>query len=80
MRQPSPAPDVEPLAVEIREAAQREPPGALRGWNAALLFECLSYRGDKADALALLDDHVLPNPADPETHTWGATQLPVFAV
>lgn len=63
----------------FREAAGREPPGALRGWNAALLLEGLAYCGERAEALELLEAHVLPDADQPETKTWGATQVLVYA-
>jgi class 3 adenylate cyclase/tetratricopeptide (TPR) repeat protein len=62
------------------EAARREPPTALQGWNAALLFECLAYRGEKREALGLLDARVLPRPEEPETWTWGAACMVAAAV
>ena len=54
-------------------------PGRLCGWNAALLLEGLAYCGEWEDALDLLDAHVLPDPAKPETKTWGASQVLVYA-
>ncbi|MGQ0466298.1 MAG: ATP-binding protein [Sporichthyaceae bacterium] len=63
----------------FREAARREPPGALSGWNAAMLLEGLAYGGQRAEALELLDAATLPDPAQPETKTWGATQMLVYA-
>jgi DNA-binding SARP family transcriptional activator len=63
----------------FEEAARREPAGAMRGWNATLLFECLAYRGEKQEALALLDARQLPT-LDEESWTWGAASLLFTAV
>jgi len=51
----------------------------MRGWNATLLFECLAYRGEKQEALALLDARQLPT-LDEESWTWGAASLLFTAV
>lgn len=48
------------------EAVRLEPPGALCGWNAALLFECLAYLGERSEALALLEARDLPRPGQPK--------------
>ncbi|MGQ0844249.1 MAG: ATP-binding protein [Sporichthyaceae bacterium] len=61
------------------EAHRREPAGALRGWNAAVYFEFLAYRGDSMRALELLEICPLPGP-DAESWTWGAACMLVAAV
>jgi tetratricopeptide (TPR) repeat protein len=61
----------------FEEAVRLEPPGSLRGWNAPA-FECLAYRGDKSQALALLDTWELPGPGDPKQ--WGAAAMLITAV
>ena len=56
------------------EAVRREPPGsAMTGWNAAMLFECLAYRGDKTKALAVLDGRRFPQVGEPKP--FGAVAL-----
>ncbi|MGH8972167.1 MAG: hypothetical protein ACRD0C_03070 [Acidimicrobiia bacterium] len=62
----------------FEEAARLEPPGTLSGWNASLLFECLAYRGDKAEALAVLNDRQLPPSGQPKS--WGAAVLLLVVV
>ena len=51
----------------LEEARRGELVGALRGWEAGLLFECLAYLGQRSQALALLDDGSveLPRPGQP---------------
>ncbi|MGH8974508.1 MAG: tetratricopeptide repeat protein, partial [Acidimicrobiia bacterium] len=62
----------------FEEAVRLEPPTILAGWNAAHLFECWAYRGEKAEALAVLDGWTLPGPGDPKI--WGPATLLVVAV
>jgi tetratricopeptide (TPR) repeat protein len=62
----------------FEEALRLEPPTLLAGWNVASLFECRAYRGEKAEALALLDERTLPGPRDPKP--WGGATLLVVAV
>ena len=59
-------------------AARLEPPTILAGWSAAHLFECRAYRGEKTEALALLDGWTLPGPGKPKI--WGPTTLLMVAV
>ena len=41
--------------VEGLRAEAAIPAGAMTGWNTSVLFECLAYRGERSEALALLD-------------------------
>ncbi len=57
----------------FEKAVKLEPPGSLCGWNAAMLFEALAYRGEKSAALALLESRSLPGCGEPKQ--WGAASL-----
>jgi class 3 adenylate cyclase/tetratricopeptide (TPR) repeat protein len=59
-------------------AVDIEPPGGLRGWNASMFFECLAYRGEKAEALAVLEGGPLPRPGEPKL--WGPVSMLLSAV
>jgi tetratricopeptide (TPR) repeat protein len=58
----------EALAL-FQEAFRRQPSGTAFDYSTPLLFECLAYRGDKAEALELLDGRSLPRRGEPETWT-----------
>ncbi|MDQ4097001.1 MAG: AAA family ATPase, partial [Actinomycetota bacterium] len=62
----------------FRHAADLEPPGGMRGWNASMLFECLAYRGEKSEALAVLEESALPGPGEPTL--WGPVSMLLSAV
>ncbi|MGH7361934.1 MAG: tetratricopeptide repeat protein, partial [Candidatus Methylomirabilales bacterium] len=54
----------------LEEAVRRDPPGtAFTGWSAGVLFECLAYRGDKPQALAVLEGRPFPALGEPKTST-----------
>jgi tetratricopeptide (TPR) repeat protein len=50
----------------LEKAVALEPFGAIRGWDAAPLFECLAYLGKRSRALALLNERELPRPGEPK--------------
>jgi tetratricopeptide (TPR) repeat protein len=57
---------------ELETAAACEPPGRLNGWDRGLLFEFYGYAGERAAALAMLDDEDddrMPVPGRP--NGWG---------
>jgi len=62
----------------LAEGVRLEPPGAVDGWCAAILFECLAYLGERSEALALLDTRRLPKPG--EAKLSGAAAVLVSAV
>lgn len=51
----------------FEEAVRIEAAGAVSGWSTALLFECLAYRGERAEALALLESRHLPGVGEART-------------
>ena len=59
--------DWEAARTRFEEGRRLELVGALKGWEAGLLFECLAYLGQRSQALALLDDGSveLPRPGQP---------------
>ena len=57
----------------LRHAVDIEPPGGMRGWNASLLFECLAYRGEKPEALEVLEGRAMPGPGEPKL--WGPVSM-----
>jgi class 3 adenylate cyclase/tetratricopeptide (TPR) repeat protein len=62
----------------FRRAVDIEPPGGFSGWNASMLLECLAYRGEKAEALAVLEGRILPGPGEPKL--WGPVSMLLSAV
>lgn len=66
--------------VHFEEAAACEPPGALNGWDRALLFEYRAYAGLRDEALAMLEaeDNRLPVPGQP--NGWGPWMMLLSAV
>lgn len=62
----------------FEESVRQEPNTLLAGWATAALFECLAYRGEKTEALAILEGQDLPKPGQPKP--WGPAAMLVVVV
>ena len=71
--------DWDEARTRFEEGERIEPPGTLKGWNTGVLFECLAYRGEAAEALALLDSGAAELPRAGEPNGWGPWSL-LFSV
>jgi tetratricopeptide (TPR) repeat protein len=67
--------DWDEARTRFEEGERIEPPGAMKGWNTGALFECLAYRGEATEALALLDSGAAELPRAGEPNGWGQWTL-----